>query len=31
MSSQQVGTVDKGRSRGHLESTTGQDAEVFTA
>lgn len=28
-SSQQTGTVDKGRSRGHLKSTTDQDAEVF--
>lgn len=29
MSSQQIGTVDEGRSTGHLESTTVQDAEVF--
>lgn len=28
-SSQQTGTAGEGRSRGHLKSTTGQDAEVF--
>lgn len=28
-SSQQIGTVDQRRSRGHLKSTTVQDAEMF--